>query len=553
MPNVPAGATCEADAGTVADVDESPAARLRSGAMQFYRRWLLMIALILGTILRTREWLYSKSLWLDELTLTTNLVSRDFAGLTRRLDGNQGAPVLWLWAEKISINVFGVSELSLRLVPWLASLIALAVFPFVARRLIGEAAAPAAVVLFATAPSLIYYAAETKQYSSDVASMLLVVLATTLLSRREPTLPAALYWGAACGALVWFSQPAIVVSAACGLFLAWRSWRSGRILARLLGGGAILGASVALQWWLVLGDLKQNSTLRAYWQAAQGFPPSPPTVGGHIAWLRTFATAFFDGVGHFAFPWLALELAVWGFLVMLRRRPWSAAMIGLVVAASVGAALAYQYPLAQRLALFLLPMALLLVCAGLGDASFDAREEPLAAWRQVAVALCALFLFVVAGPAIGSGLGKLIQPDETTATRQAIEFVAAHREPGDLVLVEAGAESAADFYGPRLNVRADGVFRFERPTATNPCTGDRLAPLAGAPRVWLVFGHHFTIEPANRTSVYLSQVAAAATQVTSFTGAGDAGAFLFDLGQPPATPQEALKPWIPRACLTISR
>ncbi len=520
---------------------------------QIYLHWLVPFAVILGAVLRTREWLYGKSLWLDELTVTDNLVRRGFSQLLEPLAGNQGGPIGWLWAERASIDFFGVDELSLRLVPWLGALVALAVFPLVARRLIGDVATPAATVLFATSPALIYYAAETKQYSTDVACALLVLLLTTRFSTRRPTLRGALLWGLACGVLVWCSQPTILIAAACGLFLALRWRRDVQVLFRLAAGGAVLAVSVGLEWLFVLRQLAANDELLRYWQAYGGYPPVPRSIGGDLRWAGSVAVTLTETVAQFWIPALAVVLAVWGLATLARLRPWSAVLIAVILLAAVGAAVAQSYPLAQRLALYLLPLIYLLVSAGLADGAPDLKHGSPRPWQQLAVGVCAAALLVSAGPAVVAGVSTVVRPDETTAGRQAIQFVADHQRPGDVVLAERYATSAMKFYGPRIGVPMGGVFSFTRPEANQGCAADPLAPVSDSGRVWFVFAHHFSAQPENRTEVYLSQVAGRATQLQFFEGAGDAGAYLYDFGQPATSSSSPLPSFVRNGCFTITR
>lgn len=533
---------------------DTPAARrLASRFVQIYLTWLAPFAVILGAVLRTREWLYGKSLWLDEFTVTDNLVKRGFTQLLEPLAGNQGGPIGWLWAERASINLFGVHELSLRMVPWLGSLVALAVFPLLAKRLIGDVAMPAATILFATSPALIYYAAETKQYSTDVSCALLVLLLTTRFSTRPPTLRGALLWGLACGVLVWCSQPAILIAAACGLFLAWRWCRDVKALFRLAAGGAVLAVSVGLEWLFVLRQLAANDVLQRYWQSYGGYPPVPRTVANDLRWSGSTAVTFTETVARFWMPALAVVLAAWGLATLARLRPWSAALIAVVVLAAVVAAVTQSYPLAQRLALYLLPMLYLLVTAGLADGARDLKRGLPSPWRQVAVVVCTTVLLLSAGPAVIAGVSTVVRPDETTAARQAIQFVADHQRPGDVVLVERYAASAMTFYGPRLGVAMGGVFSFTRPAAKQGCAADPLASVTKSGRVWLVFAHHLSNQPANRTEIYLSQLAGRATQLLSFEGAGDAGAYLYDFDQPAPSASPPLPSFVGNGCFTITR
>jgi hypothetical protein len=58
--------------------------------------WLL----ISGIILSTLQFMYGRSLWLDEISLSNNILQRDYAALLLPLANNQVAPILFLWVEK---------------------------------------------------------------------------------------------------------------------------------------------------------------------------------------------------------------------------------------------------------------------------------------------------------------------------------------------------------------------------------------------------------------------------------------------------------------------
>src|SRR4051794_15203714 len=87
-----------------------------------YNRAVRRVALLLvvgGVVARLVRYLANGPLWLDEAAVALNLADRPFAGLHLPLDHNQIAPVLFLWAERLVMNLFGDGERALRLVPLL--------------------------------------------------------------------------------------------------------------------------------------------------------------------------------------------------------------------------------------------------------------------------------------------------------------------------------------------------------------------------------------------------------------------------------------------------
>src|SRR5262245_65978294 len=84
--------------------------------------WFLIM---LGVILRLRQYLVNRSFWADEASLAFNLVTRTFSGLTQPLDYHQGAPIGFLFIEKLAILLLGNNEFAMRLFPLLSGIIAI--------------------------------------------------------------------------------------------------------------------------------------------------------------------------------------------------------------------------------------------------------------------------------------------------------------------------------------------------------------------------------------------------------------------------------------------
>jgi len=224
-------------------------------------------------------------------------------------------------------------------------------------------------------------------------------------------------------------------------------------------------------------------------------------------------------------------------------------MLGLPVAIALGAALTDRYPLALRLTLYLYPLLVLLLAAPLSYA--DRGRHSVAARSKPILVAFGLGLVVTTAPGIATGLGKLVRPDETESGRQAVAFVARHQRAGDLVLAELGAHATLGYYGSREHVTMDGSFRL-RVEPSRRCTFPA-DELGRARRVWLVFSHHWSSYPAQSTVIYLSQLSNRASLVRSYQGAGQAGAYLFDLTKPPPHPSAPMAPWIKNGCFTIRR
>ena len=114
-------------------------------------------------------------LWDDESFLCVNFIHRSYAELLKPLDSHHVAPILFLWVERTAVWLFGYSELALRLFPLACSIAGVFLFRRVASKLLSGTALLLAVAVFAVSYPGIRYAAEAKQYGSDMFVSLAVL------------------------------------------------------------------------------------------------------------------------------------------------------------------------------------------------------------------------------------------------------------------------------------------------------------------------------------------------------------------------------------------
>ena len=82
----------------------------------------IVFFLVLGFLLRIVRYAQNLPLWSDECFLAVNFIHRGYAELLQPLDNGQIAPVLFLWAERLVIDLVGFSESGLRLFALLCGL-----------------------------------------------------------------------------------------------------------------------------------------------------------------------------------------------------------------------------------------------------------------------------------------------------------------------------------------------------------------------------------------------------------------------------------------------
>ena len=149
---------------------------------------LIGVFLVVGLLMRCSRYLMNFPLWEDECFLAVNFIDRGYLELLEPLRYHQVAPVLFLWIELTAVKLFGFHEFALRAFPFLCSIVGLFLFLHLARRLLSGSALVLAVGIFAVSYPNMRYAAEAKQYASDMLAGLIYLTMCVECGVRFPRL-----------------------------------------------------------------------------------------------------------------------------------------------------------------------------------------------------------------------------------------------------------------------------------------------------------------------------------------------------------------------------
>ena len=455
--------------------------------------WLLPAALCaFGAALRLWQYAAGASLWADEANLALNILDRPVGRLLGPLDYRQVAPPGWLLLEKAAVTLFGEGEYALRLLPLLGSLAALPLGWYVARRILAPGLArPLALGLLATGIPFIFYGAQVKPYSTDVAlALLLLALATTV--RQDGAGQRSLLGLGVAGVLApWLSYAAVLVAAGLLAALAapallQRDWNRLRPLGPL--ALALSASAVGAVLW-ARGTMTPDDVLymQRFWE--RDFMPLPPRDLRELGWSVARLTTVYGGGGlRYPAPGLFLVLAALGAWELWRRdrdRVW---LLLAPILVTFGAAALHVYPFEPRVVLFLFPAFLTLTAAGPGalGRAIGARHAHVAL-RAAVVACGALALF---------GLLRNAPPYEPEPMRPVLQSMRQAWQPGDRAYVYYGGEKAFLYYARRYGLTA-GDYVLGRCAREDPRLYLReLDGFRGARRLWLVVTHAVPEETA---------------------------------------------------------
>jgi mannosyltransferase len=406
-----------------------------------------------------------RSLWFDEA----------FEYLSSQVDlGQINAMVLKSFQPPLYSYVLhawlqlGSSELWLRLLSALLSVMGVAGVMLLGRRLIGPAGGLLAGLILAGLPGDIRYAQEVAEYAMVVC---LIIWSLVCLERAVGTNLWRWWWSwALVGGLAVYTHYGagiIVISSGLAVFAA-RLWgRQWGALGRQVGVTAALAlACLPLAWFFLREQLK---LLAAETSAGQVWPPiwrSPAETFG-------FALSGWPGEVRAIWPTICVLGLAAGILLLTRSqiKPalrrfliWFAAAYALYEL-SVRAGVYAHGLFGGRYSLILSPFLVLVIAAALVNLA--------RAWRPalaVAPLLALLALFVWSSPILA--VSRLVHDRAMWNSNESMRELMAdwhrHADPSQPIYVYYGATPAFRYYLQRLAER-DQRWMCARPSAAQPC------------------------------------------------------------------------------------
>lgn len=458
-----------------------------------------ILLLVLGAVLRLRQYFTGRSLWLDEAMLALNIVNRNFAGMFQPLDYDQGAPIGFLLIEKFFNVLLGRHELVLRLFPLIAGLAALWLFYLLLKPVTSSAGLLVALALFALNPQLIYYSSESKQYIVDVAVTVgLLVLALPALNQRANE-KEFLWLGLAGFLALWLSHPALFVLAGIGFMLLiqyWqkRDWGNLRITLML---GILWSVSFILLYVINLRKLNANPFLTNFWSDA--FLPMPPW--SDLSWFQGFIignTRFQLGMNYGV--WFVALLVGLGWFGLYQSHRRVAITLTFITCFALIASALRLYPVLGRLALFTAPLVTLL----LGQA-VDVSTRLFRSTKAINVALTvSISTFLIYSPLITS-MQTFITPKYFEHIRPFMDYLSSVWKPDDEIFLSYGAKPAFLYYEPFYHLENIHYFTSQYEDYTDlEKLKTRFDPLIGKKRVWVLFSHVYEKENFNEKDFLIS-------------------------------------------------
>jgi len=410
----------------------------------------LTALVLIGVILRLWAYLADTALYLDEILLSYSILDLPLVDLlTRPLPLDQVAPLGFLIIERCSVTIFGHNEFALRLFPFACAIVSLLLFRRLAERALTGVGPTVALFVFANGFPFIRYAVVVKQYELDVMAAILLMLIAFNLRDRWTATKRLLLLGLVGFAVISFSQASVFVMAGLGFALAvdWLLSRDQNTLRALLFTLPLWATASIIG--VIIGVRSMTPATRTFMEdfSAGGFVPLPFRGASAVHWFWESLTSLFSDLTLLRYRWpvVFVVVALVGVIALWRRSRSLALFLLSQFTLAIIAAVAQQCPLRGRLALWLLPAALLAVAAG--------TECIRAGANFLHPIVGAIFLVALLVPPV-MALAEAPPPYEIEHHKDLLGYLQKNRRPGDVVYVFPPSHRRRPILRPALRTAA---------------------------------------------------------------------------------------------------
>jgi len=481
-------------------------------------RLSLLLICLAGIIFRLFHYFYNRSLWMDEVYLSSSFLHFSYTDLaTKALDHDQKAPIGFLWLVKFSVDLFGKNEMALRTIPLLAGISSLFIYMRVCGYFLKPLTQILSLALFAFAPALIYHSVEIKQYSTEcLATVAALYLFIRFKDHQE--WKGKILWGISGAITLWFSYSVIFVLAgiAAGVTLHALIKHNRKSLVMNLLPFSLWVISFIVNYILFTHRQAESQWVVYFFKTYQNFMPMPPHNRQELMWfpknlqqmmdyplglvwdLQGFRKGFIFKI--LSIPVIPIVLMVTGILSLfwLHRRNFYILVFPVVL--MLFASGIFLYPLIERFWVFIAPVFILFI--GFGFEYYVLKFQ--SKWFTPV-----LFTLVVTGPIVQSAY-FLVKPEKfykhkKSLVRESLVYISDNFKDGDAVYNYWNNYPGFDFYKTILPLKFKAIEghdvrkRFSSLPAYNENLQQEFKQFTGKKRAWIVFNTFFLTDIGDLT------------------------------------------------------
>jgi uncharacterized membrane protein len=484
----------------------------------FYKeKKLKILILIAGIGIRLFHLIYNRSLWMDEIYLCSGLLHMNYIDLaTKTLDYGQKAPIGFLWAVKFAMNLFGNTEIVLRLIPFISGIASLLLFPKVCSYFLKPTGQIIAISIFAFAPAFIYHSVEIKQYSTECLASIFALYLYTRYSDKTDW-KSKVFWALSGACLLWFSFSLIFVLAGMAIALTTTSLIHKNFKSLILNTlpFTVWLITFLINYFLFTAKTTETSWVTNWFKTYDYFMPFPPENIEQFKWFpRTLIQMFDYPLGMnlilndqqknmilklLSIPWIPLIMLLMGIFAEFNKRNRTALVLILPFLLMFLASGIHLYPIRERFWLFISPIVILFIVLGFEYFEHRVRNKKIV-WL--------IFFLLISGQVLQS-IYYQFQPGKfykhkKSFEREALTYVDHHFHKGDMVYNYWNNKPGYDVYNKINNYKYSVVQGKDHRLIScnlhsyNQKLRMEFQQFSGAKRLWVIYNTQFTTTIGDR-------------------------------------------------------
>ena len=465
-------------------------------------KWIERVVLFISVVLCLILFVQDRSLLLDSLNVARNIGERSFAELINPLSYEQSAPLLFLWGSKMFTLVLGISHYSLRLLPLLAGIISLFLFADISKKVLKFPFSIIALFWFGTHQLVARYATEYKQYMVDVFASLLIiwiVLQIVEINRKN-------WWKLALGGVIisWLSMPSIFVLISGLLYFAIIHLKKSIPISSLLLVTGFIGLSFLANYIIMLRPTIGSNHMQDFHSSffLEGKFYNLDSLS-HDFGLIVGQARMLVGKSGLAIAAILLSIGI-SIFISIKQKRYEIVLFVFPIVGAFGASLIGKYSILERLMLFSLPLAILLVMTGLEYVFHSARVRK-AYLSKVILGIVSLGLIV--GFYEKQAFKYIFDPFEHEDNRSSLLYIANHPEHERSVVCTQHAVPAFDYYlNYDVNYKNLNVGEMIPSEYNTDIKASALTRLREGEKVWIL-ANHYNEHEIDKLITDLSEVA----------------------------------------------
>lgn len=397
---------------------------------------LIFLIIILGAFLRVKMLLANPSFWHDECSLGWNIIHKNYGGFFGVLRFLQMAPPFFMVLSKLSVQILGITDFNLRIVPFFFGMASLILFFFLSDKIFkNKVSTVASTFLFAINQTMCNYSSEFKHYSCDVFFTILVLYLFFDLLSKDFSLKKIWVYSIIFALSIWFSFVSIFSILAGLLVFFIKQFREKQLnlkVSSVLILPLFLSSVLYLKFYVLANITGTYGGMHNYW--ASGFIAKN---------LSNLGSLFVFNINYLFFPLKLTLFAVIfisiGTYIFTKKNFYFGLVLLLTLFFECFASWLGVYPFEKRTVVFLLPVFLIFLCS-----IFEVLDLK---HKIKSILVSALFLITFFVPVLFSLYVVLLpSPSRGYHPREMMMQMQKMIKPSDIVLINQNSNTEFAYY-----------------------------------------------------------------------------------------------------------